>query len=72
MTQDNGAPMNITLTDETAQPAGNTFQLAEGQTEFFFIRVAFDLLYLNGKDLRTPPLGLISGTESYLDVDAVQ
>lgn len=36
LTQDNGAPLSLTLTDENGQPAGNTFQLAGGQTKFFF------------------------------------
>src|SRR5262245_968724 len=35
LTKDNGTPMNITLFDENDAPAGNTFQLAGGQTKFF-------------------------------------
>jgi hypothetical protein len=35
LTQDNGTPMNMTLLDENGAPAGNTFQLAGGQTKFF-------------------------------------
>jgi hypothetical protein len=36
MTRDDGTPMNIALKDENGGPAGNTFQLAGGQTKFFF------------------------------------
>jgi hypothetical protein len=35
LTKDGGTPMNITLFDENNAPAGNTFQLAGGQTKFF-------------------------------------
>jgi hypothetical protein len=33
---DSGSIMDITFTDETGQPTDNTFQLAGGQTKFFF------------------------------------
>ena len=33
--QDDGTPMNVALIDENGAPAGNTFQLAGGQTKFF-------------------------------------
>jgi hypothetical protein len=34
--RENGGIMDLTLTDETGQPTDNTFQLAGGQTKFFF------------------------------------
>jgi hypothetical protein len=35
LTQDNGAPLNVTFFDENKVPTGNTFQLAGGQTKLF-------------------------------------
>jgi hypothetical protein len=35
LTQDNGTPLNVAFFDENHAPAGNTFQLAGGQTKFF-------------------------------------
>jgi hypothetical protein len=35
LTSDNGTPLNLAFTDENDQPAGNTFQLAGGQTKIF-------------------------------------
>jgi hypothetical protein len=36
LTNDNGTPLNLALTDENGQPAGNTFQLAGGQSKLFY------------------------------------
>src|SRR5262249_36893355 len=36
LTRDDGTPMNVTFVDENAASVGNTFQLAGGQTRFFF------------------------------------
>jgi hypothetical protein len=35
LTQDNGTPLDVPFFDENHVPAGNTFQLAGGQTKFF-------------------------------------
>jgi len=35
LTDNNGAPLNLTLVDDNGQPAGNSFQLAGGQTKLF-------------------------------------